>query len=211
MSVGIVPTRSMKRALLVAQETYADQLTGSAAEEYLISERGISREVLDSFRVGVVLDPLTGDEEYRGRITIPYQTPGGTVSIRYRSLPGSGEPKYLSRPGDPGRPFNVQALRTSQRTIYITEGELDAISCQVASLPAVAIPGVQMWQKAYGRLFRWRDVVVLADGDKPGREFAKEVSQHIEGCRIVDMGEEMDVNTILVSKGPEGLREHVGL
>jgi DNA primase len=210
MSTQIVPTKSQKKQLAAAVQEYHSQLPGSDAEEYLLSERHLTREALDSFCLGVVQNPLKGDEEFAGRICIPYLTAGGTVSLRFRACGDDGSgPKYLSRAGDPGRPYNVSVLRSDVLRVYITEGELDAITCWMAGLPAVGIRGATSWRNCYSRLFRWREVVVLADGDTAGREFAAELTQKIDGCKIMDMGESMDVNSYFVAKGAEGLREYI--
>lgn len=212
MSTSIVPSKSTKNVLREAATLYHSQLPGSAGEEYLLSERRATREALDYFQLGFVESPMKGDEEYVGRISIPYLTPGGTVSIRYRAC-GSNQngPKYLSRAGDSGRPYNVLALRNDLPRVYITEGEIDAVTCWMAGLPAVAIPGTQGWRSAYSRLFRWRQVTVLADGDDPGRKFAQEIRNHLENCTILGMPDGEDVNSVVVLKGVDGLREMVGV
>lgn len=211
MSTSIVPSKSIKRSLREAATLYHNQLPGSVAEDYLLSERKLTSEAVRYFQIGFVGDPAKGDEEFRGRISIPYLTPGGTVSIRFRACGSDqGGSKYLSRSGDGGRPYNVLALRSDVPSVYVTEGEIDAITCWMAGLPAVAIPGAQGWRSAYSRLFRWRQVTVLADGDEPGRRFAQELRNHIETCRIIDMGDGQDVNSVFALKGIDGLREMVG-
>ena len=46
------------------------------AEDYL-EERGIPLELARQARLGVVVDPFTGHENYQGRLSIPYITRSG--------------------------------------------------------------------------------------------------------------------------------------
>lgn len=207
--IGIVPSANMRRSLEESLVAYEAQLPGSPGQTYL-SERGITKQTQVFFRLGYVEEPLLGDESYQGRIVIPYMTLAGVVSIRYRAT-GDGEYKYLTRPGDIPRPFNVSALHQDTDTVYITEGEMDAIVASMIGLAAVGFPGNQMWKPAFARLFRFRRVVVLADGDQQGKDFASKVAASIDGCRIVSMPAQEDVNSILSSDGPEGLREIIGI
>lgn len=131
--------------------------------------------------------------------------------MRFRAVGSADSSKYLSRPGDSGRPFNVLALRSSTETIYITEGEFDCIVASSVGLPAVGFPGADTWTSVFARLFRFRRVVVLADGDGAGMKFASKIAHHIEGAKIVSMPSEEDVNSVLLSRGPEGLREVIGI
>lgn len=209
---GVVPSPNMRKSLEESSKLYATQLLDSPGESYLLG-RGITKSLQDSFRLGYVEEPLPGDELFKGRISIPYLTAAGVVSIRFRSTV-SHEFKYLGRPGDRTRPFNVGVLSDPHQTIYITEGEMDAIIATAVGLPAVGLPGVMSWKsrgKVYARLFRFRRVVVLADGDEPGRKFAELVASALDGCRIIGMPDGEDVNSMFQQLGHQGLREYVGI
>jgi len=67
------------------------------AEGYL-AQRGINPAVAQAIRLGVVVDPLAGQEQFINRLAIPYLTPTGVVDIRFRSM-GPEEPKYMGMPG----------------------------------------------------------------------------------------------------------------
>jgi DNA primase len=90
---------------------------------------------------------------------------------------------------------------------------ISTISCWVAGLPAVGIPGAKAWKKNYWRLFRYRRVILLGDGDDPGRQFAHDISRELEDkyidTAIVDMEPGVDINKLLVKGGPEAVRELV--
>jgi len=206
--IGLVPSYSMRNGLEEATRSYAKQLDGSPVQEHLLS-RGITKEAQDYFSLGYVGDPSKGHEKYVGAMSIPYLTRSGVVTIRFRTF-GRGA-KYLSFPGAKPRPFNVDSLRSSGSSIYITEGELDAISGWCADLDTVGLPGVETWLPVYARMFRFRDVVVVADGDEPGLRFAEGIARDIERCTIIQCPPDQDLNSVLQKSGVEGVRKLVGL
>ena len=106
------------------------------AEEYL-AERGITLEQATKARLGVVLEPLTGHEQYVNRLAIPYLTRSGVVDIRFRSMDLS-EPKYMGLTGATTHLYNVGAFFRAAGQMCICEGEIDTITLDVAcDIPAV--------------------------------------------------------------------------
>lgn len=200
----------MKNGLEISTAEYAGQLSGSPGEVAL-SDRGITKETQAAFRLGYVESPLTGDESYRGYITIPYLTVSGVVSMRYRRVAQDDGPKYLSTHGEQARPYNVGSLNSEVGPYFITEGEMDAIIGAQSGLLTVGFPGAQSWRAVFGRLFRFRTVFVLADGDDAGRMFADTVRKSIEGAKVIEMHPGGDVNSMYLEHGEQYLREWVGL
>ncbi len=205
-----MPSSSTRAGLATAAWEYNRQLLGEEAAQAYLTSRHITKEAIAEFRLGYVGNPLSGDTDYQGRLSIPYLTPGGAVSIRFRNIGDGAGPKYLSHHGEVGRPYNVAALFGSKQPTYITEGEIDAISMWRAGLNAVGFPGAQIWKPVFARLFRMRDVVIVADGDDAGMSFAHSVAKDLESYRIVQCPPDQDANSILISEGPEGLRRLVG-
>lgn len=130
--------------------------------------------------------------------------------MRYRRVLGEG-PKYLSSHGDSARPYNVGCLASQVGPYFITEGEMDSIVGAQAGLLTVGFPGAQTWRRVFGRMFRFRNVFVLADGDEAGRNFAETVRKDIEGCKTIEMHPGGDVNSMYLEHGEQYLREWVGL
>lgn len=153
--------------------------------------------------------PISGDESYVGHISIPYLTAAGVVSMRYRKVTGEG-PKYLSVHGDKGRPYNVGSLLKGD-PIFITEGELDAVVLTQIGVAAVGLPGAATWRNVFSRLFRFRVVYVLQDGDDAGQQFGETVCKDIPGSKGIDMGAGRDVNSIYLDHGVSYLKEWIGL
>lgn len=174
----------------MAYEAEAGRVT-----EYL-QARGIEAQTARTYRLG-----YAADGEYAGRLAIPYITADGSVvDIRYRALTPEQNPKYLSRPGSKSHLFSVGSLLADGDTVYITEGEIDAITLNQCGLNAVGVPGASNWQEHWKRLFDDYDhVIVVCDGDQPGRDFGKKVAERIEGATAIHLPDGEDVNSMYVN------------
>ncbi len=203
----IVPPKSIRESLEASTQEYVKQLSNSEEGLAYLESRGLSKQVVASFRIGYVGDPLPGDDWFKGCISIPYLTPAGVVGMKYRSVDGSN-PKYRKRSGEPNLLYNVSVLTTA-RKVVLTEGELDVVAATEAGLQAVGVPGAKSWKKPWNRIFRNRQVTVLCDGDQAGRELGEKLSNEIYGCRVVELPDGEDVNSCLVKYGPGWLREKV--
>lgn len=155
--------------------------TGRRARDYLIS-RGLDAHTLIQHRIGYVDAPYSGDENFKGMISIPYFTAWGDfLGFRFRNLDTG--PKYLSPTGAKPHLYNMGALLHNQ--VWLTEGEFDALVLTQAGYPAIGTPGVSAFKPAWKWLFAYMDrVTICFDGDKPGREAAHRVSRLLAG--VVD-------------------------
>ena len=196
-----------------------------AGKRYL-EEHGICEQrIAEKYRLGVVLDPLPGDEQFTGSLCIPYLSRrGGVRTIKYRNLSGHG-PKMQQYQGQQARPYNTNARFEAESVIGIDEGEIDAIAAtERLGLPTVGVPGVETWGSyatVWKLLFKdFRTVFMLADGDppqcrhspahpkgscpdpiyRPGRELAKAVADSI-GWRVrpIECPEGEDVSSMVAS------------
>jgi DNA primase len=214
---------SEQRKLLVqSTELYNQSL--HKAEGYLAS-RGLSLEFADGECLGYVEDPLPGQEQFRGRLSIPYLTRAGVVNLKFRSIepdwesqgdssardaerPRSG-PKYLNLAGFETNLYMVESFFAQSDFICVAEGEIDALSLRSAGLPAIGLPGVKSWKPFYRRCFEDYPVIwVFCDGDEPGRDLGNFLSREIK-ARPIHMPDGEDVNSMLVKHGPEWLRERI--
>lgn len=210
----LVPSDTLRRYLEIASKNYHSQLfegTGVAAQvaQYL-QGRGITQEAARQFRLGVVVDPEPGHENYLGCISIPYLTPSRSVTaIRFRKL--EGEPKYLSTPGDIHRIYNTAALERGTRAICITEGEFDCIIAESCGLPTIGAQGANGWKDVFYLLVDQYDAVyMLADDDEAGKDFAYKLQKRMDSVRPVLM-KGGDVTTFYLEHGAEALRRKVGV
>lgn len=217
-----VPSRSMKNSLEEASNLYESRLPGSVAEKYLLN-RGITSEAMTYFRLGFVGDdPFPGHEFKEGRLAIPYITPSGVVTIRFRAIPEDGvpgnpepAPKMLSLANSGTWLYNSRDMIDTSGIIGITEGEPDAWTVHMLGIPVVGVPGAKAWEKlrVARRAFRFRKATIFADNDDhgEGKEFAEKLQADIPGSRIILMPEGHDVNSFVNEYGLNALKEKVGL
>jgi DNA primase len=131
------------------------------------------------------------------------------ATVRFRRLDG-GNPKYMTVPGDKPRLYNTHALTRYSKDMAITEGELDAVTAELAGIPTVGVPGAQMWKPYFRELFLgYRNVNILADGDEAGMEFARQVAKSLHNSRIIPMPDGEDVNSLVLSQGKDALLERI--
>jgi len=192
-------------------------LPGSPGAEYLAS-RGLAGAIR-TYGLGFVDEPLPGHEMYEGMLAIPYirypnpRKAGIIVAIRFRCIEDhehNGHGKYNTQPGDRPRLYNARALQTAQESIALCEGEFDAISAELAGVPAVAVPGVQAWRPHFRAPFLGYETVwILTDGDEPGRQFGNTIAQTLNNAKIIPSPDGMDVNSYINEYGPEALKERL--
>lgn len=202
---------------------YHDQLSGDTGQtciDYLAS-RGFDGWELEPFRLGYVVDPLPGDELYRGMLAIPYLTPSGVMGIKYRCIldhncKQNGHAKYSQPSGQKQRIYNVQAYFSGRPYVGVSEGEFDAICATVKlDIPTMGIPGGTQWKASrqfWSLVLRDFDkVIIFADGDDTGKAFARQVAEDAPyGSVIVSCDDGEDVNSmVLAGKGGE-LRRKAG-
>jgi len=194
---------SLKESL--ERATAEHQANISLAEEYL-GRRGIKRETADMFRLGVVRGDGPLDEQYRGRLSIPYiAANGAVVALRYRALDDS-QPKYLSRSGAKPHLFGVSCLLGDAREVVIAEGEIDQMTLTQIGVTSVGVPGAQAWKKSWRFLFEDFDrVICLSDGDDAGKEFGKKMVDAV-GAVAIELPPGEDTNSFFVKHGAEQLR-----
>lgn len=210
-SIGATPKKRIKAVttehLAYSTDTVRQRLNDAAqtynGEVYQIAgyleSRDITSEMARAAKLGYVAKPMLGHEQFVGRMAIPYITPTGVVSIRFRALDDGG-PKYLQPAGETTHVYNVNALHTATDRIAITEGEIDAlILTHALGIPAVGIPGAQSWKSWYSRLFDdFLPIYVVGDGDSAGRDFAKKVMGDLPEALPIAMPEGHDVNSLFL-------------
>lgn len=192
-----------------------EQLAGADhAREYLTTSRNLSEDRQAYFHLGYVDDPLPGHEKYAGRITIPYRTRAGVVSIKFRVLPPNDGPRYLNLSGQPPRIFNPEALFSAKPYVAVCEGEFDTMTAHSQILPAIGVAGVDSWQPWFDRPLTGYDAVyVLADNDDKGQgiAFAEKVADRVENVRIIPMPSGHDVNSFVAEQGYQALLDKIGV
>lgn len=205
-----------------ASQYQRDLATDQAVQEYLKS-RGIGREVAGTFRLGVLRNPLLGHEQFAGRLAIPYITPHGIVNFSFRCLEQhsckdtvlfinqQGKevrcPKYRAIPGMERTLYNVLDFKKDTDTVYICEGEIDALTLSVCGFAAIAVPGVKNWKDHFTRCFLdYPKVFVVADGDEAGYRLGAFLTTEIK-ARAIRPPKGEDVNSIYTKGGTHAVQQ----
>ncbi len=200
-------TQSQRDSLEQATQMYQHEVGLAAA---YLAGRGLSEETVRTYRLGVVTptNAQLGDEQYCGRLTIPF-TAGdemqSVVGMRFRSLHGE-EPKYLSRVGDETTMFSVQSLNRLNGTVVITEGEIDCMTLNQCGIPSVGVTGAKAFKPHYRLLLQDCRVLIACDGDQAGRDFGKHIAEIVQGAVPVSMPDGEDVNSVYTTHGESELR-----
>lgn len=210
-------SESQRSWLWDATQRYRASLPGSPGEEYL-TQRGLNRPEASPYGLGYVAEPLAGHELFRGWLAIPYMRwspwrKWSVATIRFRCLEDhdhQGHGKYMTLADDKPRLYNTHALTEHHDRVAITEGEIDAITAELCGIPTVGVPGVQTWKPYFRELFLgYKEVLLLADGDQPGLEFAQKVAKSLPNSKIIPMPPTEDVNSFVISQGKQALLERI--
>lgn len=205
-----MPPSSEQRRLLEAELTRYEQSRPKILA--YLQGRGLGGAA-EKFRLGFVEPDEDNPVRYWNRLALPYLTPTGVVQLRYRCI---GEhdckerqhPKYLSDTGAEVTLFNASAVLTGRTPVILTEGEFDAIAVEtIAGLPAVGIPGAQMWRKHpfWARCFVGHDLILPADGDDAGMSLADAVKADLPDVKVVRLPDGDDCNSVLLRSRQEFL------
>lgn len=202
-----VQRKSLERATMSYMENLPE------AEGYLAG-RGIDLEVARSVGLGVVRDPIPGHEGLEGRLAIPYLTPSGPVNMNFRCMADHnckehGHQKYMTWSGLETTLWGVQFLGQAGDYIAVAEGEIDALSSNIAGVPCVGISGAEKWKEHWNNVFEdFTRVYVWQEGDEAGKRFGDMLVREVGAIRLALPAKE-DVNSILVGQGPEALRSRI--
>jgi DNA primase len=154
-----------------------------------------------------------------GRLTFPYLSPlnSEVVDIRGRSLDGS-EPKYKS-------PFGTTTARGASEWPYnasdlfrdhiITEGEIKTIIASQYGFSVVGLPGISAWRWRIRTMSKGTHTVLFDSQKDPAvRESVYQsidrLAQKLSDVRVATLPlgklDKMDLDTYLLTKGPEELK-----
>lgn len=190
---------------------------GEAGRAYLASRSllEVATDPASGIRFGEVsATPPASLRKYAGRLVVPSFSARGTVShITFRCMEdhdcGALEHgKYAHWPGIDARLYNVAAVQTTESTIHLCEGQLDAATLVACGLPAVGIPGAQGWRPHARRLFGGFDRVCFwADQDDKGASMAlfAKIQSHLSNVDVMMVVQGEDVNSHYVKYGREGI------
>ncbi len=184
------------------------------------AKRGLSHSTVDRFNLGYTGGwGKTRALDVRRCLVIPYEDGlGNLTQLRYRPLRPDypkDAPKYLSVPGYKAHLFAVRAA--DNETVYVAEGEIDAMILWQVGFRAVGIPGARLFKDAWRHLFRpphVRRTVIVLDPDSAGMAAAKrlyDLLRDVTDVSVVSLPKGHDVNDTYLKYGPETLKEALTL
>jgi DNA primase len=218
-----LPSSEQRAFFEQAASQYQRGLAADTTAQAYLQGRGIGQQAAGTFRLGVVRNPLLGHDAFRNRLAIPYLTPKGVRTFSFRCLEdhvckdvvlfvnSKGKPvtckKYRAPEGMDRTLYNVLDFRKDSDSIYVTEGEIDAMTLSLCGFPAIAVPGVSQWKAHFTRCFvDYSQVFVVADGDEAGYRLGTFLSSEIK-ARAIRPPKGEDCNSIYTKGGIDAVRQ----
>jgi len=144
-------------------------LNNSRVMEVFFRKRGLSIETIKKYKIG-----YDGD-----RFTIPIFIGNVLVNIRKYSIESS-RAKMLNVDGFGSIKLYPFENIFKEGTIYIFEGELDAILANQVGINGISVTsGAGAWRKEWAYLLKGRDIVICYDVDSAGKKGAQAVAKNI--------------------------------
>lgn len=188
--------------LRVAADYYVDKLCDNLeAFEWLKNERGLTVSTISDHKLGWADGKLhahlkakgftpeaikscnlinaDGSDFFVNKITIPYTVNGQVLQIRGKDP----HAKYHTPPGDKVRPYNIDAARDAD-TVFVTEGEFDALVLEQLGYKAIGVPGANSWQEVWnGYVESAKKIYAVFDRDEAGAKGFEKLSKLL-GARV---------------------------
>lgn len=165
--------------------------------------RRVSVEVCDRYMVGFDGNRFTlpVENEFGHVVNIKLYDPLGKKRGMPKMLNWSDSPDDDHKYGSPTMLFPMAVMdeirAEGEDTVFITEGELDALALLSVGVMAVSpTAGVKSWPSQYNHLFRGLHVVVCYDNDSEGARFSKlpieQLASHAKSIRriVVKIGKD---------------------
>lgn len=162
------------------------------AVEWLKTERKLSRDAVDAFRVA-------GNETH---VAFPFIRDGETCNIKYRSIIDKKDMRVIG--GCEQLLFGWHLVPENARSITICEGEIDAMSFYDYGITAMSVfsgAGNFAWlDNEFQRLEQFSEIFLCLDSDDAGKKGAATLVERlgVERCRIVTLPRK-DANECLVA------------
>ncbi|HLA27799.1 MAG TPA: DnaB-like helicase C-terminal domain-containing protein [Syntrophales bacterium] len=161
--------------------------------QYITEARGISIETVKAFKIGLQIDKAGGRW-----LSVPHYEKGKLVNIKSRSLPPAK--KDFRRVKDcRSILFNGDAIETHGDEIYITEGEIDALTLLDQGIKNVigTTTGAGSFDPSWiDQLQTVKKIILCYDPDEAGQKGAREAARRLgyDRCFTVVLPDGQDVN-----------------
>ncbi|NYT08620.1 MAG: AAA family ATPase, partial [Methanosarcinales archaeon] len=164
-----------------------------------LHKRGITNETISKFKLGLKHE---GGKKW---LAIPHLANGHVANFKYRSLDPENK-AYKREPGCQSILFNGDIFNDTPEVIYITEGELDAITLIQAGIKNTVsgTAGAGHFDPDWiDQLKDIEKIVLVYDPDEAGRNGARSVAKRLgyERCKYIELPTDHDVNAFFCNGG----------
>ena len=179
------------------------------------SKRGITEPTLVHYKIGESVEYIPQVQKKRRTINFNYFRAGELVNVKYRDA----EKNFKLVSGAELIFYGLDNI-ADNKSCYIVEGELDALSLHEAGLySVVSVPNgaskgnqrLDYLHNCYKYFENKEQIILCTDNDQPGLLLRKELARRLGAyrCKYVDFGDFKDANEVLISKGAETLRQFI--
>lgn len=158
------------------------QAAKSAVRQWL-NGRGITDATIEDFKIA--------EQQRDGKniAVLPYLRDGELVNVKYRDI--ADKKGMRQEAGAEPCLFGWHLIKPRDRSVAITEGEIDAMTLHQCGIPALSVnagAGNHQWiENDWDRLERFSEIFVCFDDDEAGQKGAREAMQRLglDRCKPV--------------------------
>jgi len=172
--------------------------------------RGLSKETIDRFNIGYIAEwkhPNPNPDKPQPPPSPRFIIPTGRHSYAARDIRESVDKNFRYIKVGEAEIFNGQALETAQRPIFITEGEIDALSIIEAGGEAAGLGSTQNTHKLLDLLRDHKPIqplIIALDNDEAGEAAAGKLTEGLKSLNIAfykrnPYGDHKDANEALIA------------
>jgi twinkle protein len=158
------------------------QAAKSAVRQWL-NGRGITDATIEDFKIA------EQQRDSKNIAVLPYLRDGELVNVKYRDI--ADKKGMRQEAGAEPCLFGWHLIKPRDRSVAITEGEIDAMTLHQCGIPALSVnagAGNHQWiENDWDRLDRFSEIFVCFDDDEAGQKGAREVMQRLgqDRCKPV--------------------------
>lgn len=179
------------------EEHHRALIENEASVEKLERTRGLTLETIKKYKLGISKknEGRGRNKTIRSRLSIPvYDASGELINVRRYS--SDAEFKMISWAHGYGSStvYGIDELLKADKStpVYICEGEFDRLNlCQAGFLAVTSTNGANAFPSKYAHYFQDRDIILVYDADKGGREgalsTAKILATHVKSIKNIDL------------------------
>jgi twinkle protein len=201
-----------KKAYVLPQKTETDLSERTIS---YFNKRGITEATLSNWKVSESTEYFPQIDKKRKAINFNYYREGNLINIKFRDA----EKNFKMVSGAELIFYGLDNLKDME-TVYIVEGEMDALSFfeagiySVCSVPNGASKGNQRLEyldNCWKYFSDKKTIILCTDNDSAGLSLRNELARRFGKyrCKYIEFGQYNDANEVLIEKGATALREYI--